>query len=355
MRNVSSLSSRLSTEPQIMLASSQTTSSAWESDTSISSLPRKPAPTTRASFNGTLTRHPPEGLPSKCSSAVHERAAASGTVSSLPAEVRSLTLAVRCPAPMPAGAAPSPLASTLVKHIVSRTSSTAAANPTWISFGSIDHRQTAFQFFPQGLRCKGLGDIALGPQREHFLHATFGAVRRSPQDRDQPQHRVFGHPPQQLFAVHRRHVDIGEHRVHPVVFEHPQRLFAVRGLQAEPDLQAGQLQDAANERAHHRGIVHDQYTEFHQRPPFPVDDGIISRSSIPGPRIQKRPVATSSRTVREGFPPTSSAWTMTPAFQRILRSATRLRFPMLNTPCSSMTCAPPTTLTTRRRFSAPSP
>src|SRR5438128_4685536 len=220
--NVVLFSKRLNTEPQIMLASSQTTSPAWESVTSASSRPRKPAPTTRASFMVTLTRNLPEGLPWKCRSAVSAGAP---------------------PSPS-GGTVPSALASTDVKHIVSITSSTADASAVWISFGSMDHPQAVFDLFPQGFWREGLRDISLRPQREHLLDAVLGPVRGHHQDRDQMQHFVSGHPPQQLFAVHSGHVDVGEHRIHPVVFEQPQCLLAIRGLQATAHLQAGQFQYA---------------------------------------------------------------------------------------------------------------
>jgi hypothetical protein len=63
-RNVAELSTRLSTDPQIMFANSQTTSPISCSDRSGSSAARKSAATDRAALALTLSVSAPEGSPS---------------------------------------------------------------------------------------------------------------------------------------------------------------------------------------------------------------------------------------------------------------------------------------------------
>src|ERR1017187_2250514 len=104
---------------------------------------------------------------------------------------------------------PLDVGSTVVTHMVSRTSSTADANAFRISFGSMRDSQSVFHLFPQGFWREGFGDVSLRPQREHLVDAALGPVGGDHQDGNQTQHLMSGHPPQKLLAVHFGHVDVG--------------------------------------------------------------------------------------------------------------------------------------------------
>jgi hypothetical protein len=61
------------------------------------------------------------------------------------------------------------------------------------------------------------------------------------------------------------HVDVGDDEVNPFGVEDGQGLLAVSGFKVFSDFESGEIDDAADDAAHSRGVVDDEYVEGHVR------------------------------------------------------------------------------------------
>src|SRR5579863_10158324 len=176
------LSTRLKTEPQIMFASSQTTSPICCSDRSCSSAPIKSADTDRAAPAVTLRVRDPEGSPSN-----RRCATTSGSGENSRGSPRHW-----------------------MKNIFSRTSSIDSCRARSRDGSGTRHPQSSFQLGAQNFRQERLGDIAASSQRHQAVDPLAGRVRGDHNHRDRAEHFVSGQAAEELFAIHAGHIDVRE-------------------------------------------------------------------------------------------------------------------------------------------------
>ena len=115
----------------------------------------------------------------------------------------------------------------------------------------------------QLLQVERLGDV-VGRPLLHGLHRRLH--RPVGGDQDEGDLGIHGlDPAQQLDPRHARHLEVADHQVHPRVLHAAERLGPAAG---QEDLVPLLLQEAADELALRRLVIHDQDTEgIHQKPP----------------------------------------------------------------------------------------
>src|SRR5579871_1059795 len=177
----------------------------------------------------------------------------------------------------------------IAKNMVSSVFCADSDRSWWMATSSMTDSEKVFHGLTQHLRREWLLHVPLGAERHHLFHTMHAAVGRDHQHGNDPQHLVGFHAAHKLLAVHDRHVDVSENDIDPVRAQQVQRLLAVGGLDASLDIQSRKLDDANDERAHRRRIVHHHGMKWHRYSSLkvPVPRGPRATSRRRGPKTSR--------------------------------------------------------------------